>query len=235
MEFDLVIKTARNRQLQRKVIFGTTALHLLRKCPCPVWVVDPEGSKRRGGVLAAIDTQAEDPVEQALNTKFMELSTSLSILEQSPLPLVHAWNAPYPSLDRQSPFLKIKLDEVDAYIRILKERHHGPFAEMLEHFKAVVPETIPHFIKGPADEVIPELSKELQTDVILMATLARTGIPGMFIGNTAESVITEVDCSVLAIEPGDLSVRFGFEGGLIAVMVGELDLQRSVVEEFGRS
>ncbi|NJO56450.1 MAG: universal stress protein, partial [Rhodospirillales bacterium] len=32
---DVVIKTARGRQLHHSLFFGTTALHLLRKCPVP--------------------------------------------------------------------------------------------------------------------------------------------------------------------------------------------------------
>ena len=34
-----------------------------------------------------------------------------------------------------------------------------------------------------------------------MGTLCRTGIPGFFIGNTAEKVLHRVDCSVLTIKP----------------------------------
>jgi nucleotide-binding universal stress UspA family protein len=31
--------------------------------------------------------------------------------------------------------------------------------------------------------------------------VARTGIPGLIIGNTAESVLSKIDCSVLAVKP----------------------------------
>jgi len=31
--------------------------------------------------------------------------------------------------------------------------------------------------------------------------MGRTGVPGLFIGNTAESVLHQVDCSVLALKP----------------------------------
>jgi len=34
-----------------------------------------------------------------------------------------------------------------------------------------------------------------------MGTVARTGILGFFIGNTAEKTLTAVDCSVLAVKP----------------------------------
>jgi universal stress protein E len=34
-----------------------------------------------------------------------------------------------------------------------------------------------------------------------MGTVCRTGIAGLFIGNTAESILGEVSCSVLTLKP----------------------------------
>ena len=36
---------------------------------------------------------------------------------------------------------------------------------------------------------------------MILGTLGRTGVPGLFIGNTAEAVLHQVDCSVLALKP----------------------------------
>ena len=58
-----------------------------------------------------------------------------------------------------------------------------------------------HFLKGLPEIVVPEVVKEHNIEVVVMGTLARTGIPGLLIGNTAEGVINQVDCSVLAIKP----------------------------------
>ena len=49
--------------------------------------------------------------------------------------------------------------------------------------------------------VIPRLASKLQADLIVMGTVARTGIPGLFIGNTAETILGRVECSVLAVKP----------------------------------
>jgi nucleotide-binding universal stress UspA family protein len=40
-----------------------------------------------------------------------------------------------------------------------------------------------------------------QVDVLTMGTVCRTGIKGFLIGNTAESILSEVTCSVLALKP----------------------------------
>jgi nucleotide-binding universal stress UspA family protein len=34
-----------------------------------------------------------------------------------------------------------------------------------------------------------------------MGTVARTGINGLLMGNTAEMILTQIDCSVLAVKP----------------------------------
>ena len=40
--YDLVIMTADSVQGIRTLTFGTTSMHLMRKCPCPVWVMNPQ-------------------------------------------------------------------------------------------------------------------------------------------------------------------------------------------------
>ena len=65
----------------------------MRKCPCPVWVMKPAQGKRFARILAAVDTGVTDldTEHHALNTKIMDLATSLAEQEQSELHIVHAW------------------------------------------------------------------------------------------------------------------------------------------------
>ncbi len=58
-----------------------------------------------------------------------------------------------------------------------------------------------HVVKGNADWVIPRISKAEKIDLLVMGTVCRTGIPGFLIGNTAEKVLADVDCSVLTAKP----------------------------------
>ena len=68
-----------------------------------------------------------------------------------------------------------------------------------EIYESIHPNT--HLSKGDARNVIPELAQELHADLVVMGTVARTGIPGLLIGNTAESILDQLDCSVLAVKP----------------------------------
>lgn len=38
-------------------------------------------------------------------------------------------------------------------------------------------------------------------DILVMGTLARTGIAGFVIGNTAENIVQSIECSLVALKP----------------------------------
>ena len=60
---------------------------------------------------------------------------------------------------------------------------------------------ITHLVKGSARKEVPALAKELAVDCIVMGTVARTGVRGFIMGNTAETILEQIDCSVLAVKP----------------------------------
>jgi nucleotide-binding universal stress UspA family protein len=60
--------------------------------------------------------------------------------------------------------------------------------------------TIRH-VRGNPERVIPEIVDEAGVDILVMGTVARTGVPGFVIGNTAENVLRRLDCSLLALKP----------------------------------
>ena len=58
-----------------------------------------------------------------------------------------------------------------------------------------------HLVQGWARKEIPALAKRIEADLVVMGTVARTGVPGFIMGNTAETILNQIDCSVLAIKP----------------------------------
>ena len=59
-----------------------------------------------------------------------------------------------------------------------------------------------HLTEGNAKDVILSLAREEHIEIIVMGTVGRIGLPGLFIRNTAEEVLRQVDCSVLTVKPG---------------------------------
>jgi nucleotide-binding universal stress UspA family protein len=56
-------------------------------------------------------------------------------------------------------------------------------------------------LKGDPRKTIPEFTNEIKADLVVMGTVARTGLSGFFMGNTAETILNQLNCSVLAIKP----------------------------------
>ena len=54
---DLVMKTAEGKSELKHMLLGSTAMHLMRKCPCPVWVVKPSRREQYARILAAFETR----------------------------------------------------------------------------------------------------------------------------------------------------------------------------------
>jgi len=53
-------------------------------------------------------------------------------------------------------------------------------------------------IKGNPALIIPEHAKRLNADLNVTGKVARTGVAGFIIGNTAETILNDIRCSVLA-------------------------------------
>ncbi len=204
---DLVIKCADPSTSLRDVFLGSTDMHLLRKCPCPVWIIKPSNHAHHRRILAAVDRDPEDARRSGLNRPILELATSLALAESSELHIVHAWGLFAESLYR-SPRSNLTEAEVDAMVEKEENARRQWLEQLLdEHGVALGKEGMDHLsprlhlIKGPARQVIPIKVEELDADLIVLGTVARTGIPGLFMGNTAESILNQIDCSVLAIKP----------------------------------
>lgn len=50
-------------------------------------------------------------------------------------------------------------------------------------------------------KLIPKLAQTKGIELIVMGTVCRTGVAGLIIGNTAENILRQVDCSVLTVKP----------------------------------
>jgi universal stress protein E len=58
-----------------------------------------------------------------------------------------------------------------------------------------------HLVEGEAGPTIPHLAGKERIDLVIMSTVARASMEGYFIGNTAETVLHRVACSVLTVKP----------------------------------
>ena len=196
---DLVIVTAEGKGGLKEQLFGSTSLHLMRKCPCPVWVIKPSRSKRYVRILAAIDPDTFDDTTALLNRKIMDLATSLADRESAALDIVSVWSFPGEAFLRSTAGTTKKTMQ-----RLLREERAANQQRVDQLLELYPLENISfevHLVKGDPKKTIPDVVRNVQPNVIVMGTVCRTGVGGLLIGNTAETILQRVDCSVLAVKP----------------------------------
>ncbi|GJM15210.1 MAG: universal stress protein [Thermodesulfobacteriota bacterium] len=197
---DLVMKTPEGKGDTKEALFGSIDINIMRKCPCPVWMIKPSGSTKYSRILAAVDPEPNDQNSNELNNNIMQLAVSIAELEKSELHVVHAWSLFGEKALRGSRFKK-KENEINKLIKDAENHHRKLTEELLKEFSLSKIKHKIHLPKGNPGEVIPEVAKKEKIDLIVMGTVCRTGLPGFIIGNTAESILYKVDCSVLSIKP----------------------------------
>jgi nucleotide-binding universal stress UspA family protein len=205
-QYDLVIKPIANRPKTIRLL-SSTDMHLLRKCPCPVWIVKASDARAYRHILAAVDVDPEDAASDAQNLQILEMSMSLALAESSELHIVHAWSLAYEAFLR-SPRSGFTQSDVDKMANEERGVREGWLQRLIaeiggrnnsEAVNFIRPQL--HIERGNPKLVIPALAQELGAELVVMGTLGRSGIPGFLMGNTAEEVLEQIDCSVLAIKP----------------------------------
>lgn len=194
---DLLIKSPEGRG--GGPLFGSTDLHLLRKCPCPVWLAKPVRGRAPRRILAAVDLEPgdEEATAAALNTHILRLAADLAGKADGELHVVYAWNLFGETLLRGG---RAEVDLAKA-LRQTRDFYAERLADLLQDCPPGGAPIRSHLLKGEPETVVPGLARRQGIELIVMGTVARTGIPGFLIGNTAEKLLSRVDCSVLALKP----------------------------------
>jgi universal stress protein E len=197
---DLVMISPLKKTKLQEMLFGTRTMHLLRKCPCPVWVIIPTKPKKYARILAAVDVEPLNDEKAKLNFQIMELATSLAQMEKSELHIVHCWK---PFFDRpiRGGGSLLSEDEKDKLKVESRNTNKRWVNELLGKFDLKDLTYKVHILEGDAEELIPGTASKKKVDLVVMGTVCRTGLPGFFIGNTAEKILHKLDSSVLAIKP----------------------------------
>ena len=193
-------------------VFGSDYMHLLRKCPCPVWLIQCAAANARPRILATVDADDRYPAEEletrrALNHEVLGRAAALALSEFAELHVASVWDAMGESLLR-GPFGNTPEEKIAPYVAYARQRVATNLDRlMLDLEDTIGKETVQylkpsvHLVKGSARKEIPALARQLEADLVVMGTVARTGIPGLIMGNTAEAILEQIECSVLAIKP----------------------------------
>lgn len=207
---DLVILGAVDEQGITDTLLNGTTMHLMRKCPCPVWVAKPTEEERYRRIVAAVDVVPTDSERDTLNDKILTLAISIAQQERAQLHIVHAWLLYGEKMLRHGR-ARVDPEEVDRLYNKSRHLHREWLDDILAHYPLDSIAHQVHVVNGDASKVIVERTRLLGAELVIMGTVGRTGIPGLIIGNTAESVLRQIECSILAVKPDGFVSPVGVE------------------------
>lgn len=193
-DFDLVVRShARDLAAEPRKL-GAIDMQLFRSCPGTVWAVGPSAQQAPRKVVAAIHANPGDDEEQQLNARIIAAAAEMAPADG--LIVFQAWDAFAADMLRSRyseeeyrGYVKAAADaaraDVDAFLKTV-ELPNGARVELRE---------------GTPEEVLPAYVVSEGIDLVVMGTIARTGIAGLIMGNTAERLLQRLTCSVMAVKP----------------------------------
>jgi nucleotide-binding universal stress UspA family protein len=195
---DLLMKAAGMGEGTGAAGLVSTDMHLLRKCPCPVWIDHPASAYPYRRLLAAVDptgAQAGD-----LNRLILDLATSLAEREGAGWDVVYAWRLPSEQVLRSEPS-GITAAEVAALLVGTEGGHRAALDRLLAPYGKSAADPSVHLVAGEPATAIGATVEATGADLIVMGTIGGVCTPGLFIGRTAEDVLRTARTSVLAVKP----------------------------------
>jgi nucleotide-binding universal stress UspA family protein len=190
--YDLVVAGSRGHSALASLIIGSTAKRLIRKCPGSVWIVKNKVIEPPTRILAAVDMS--DVSQLALQQAVWAAQRA-----DARLHVVHVIEST--GLNANLLDTKVAGPATNSLRELIE-------SEVRQQFEDFVSLSIPQGVVAkkrllwgsPAQEVV-GLANELKADLIVVGTVGRSGVEGVLLGNTAESVLAHCECDVLTVKP----------------------------------
>lgn len=195
-DHDLIIKASQVKSSLQNLLFTPTDWHLLRKAPCAVLLVKEHAWPQHGQIIAAVHSGSDEVHHESLNQRVIEHAEAMSHVLKASVHLVNA----YPGAPVN---VAVEIPEFDVtqYTEELQHHHQHKMRELGRRYQ--IAEKQQHVAQGLPEQVIPEFSEKLDAELVVMGTIGRTGISAALLGNTAEHVLEQLNCDVLAVKPED--------------------------------
>jgi nucleotide-binding universal stress UspA family protein len=191
-KYDLVMTGTRGASAWQRILVGSTAQRLIRKCPCSVWIVKAEHCEPPKTILAPTDLSevSRRAVLQALWIAERSGATLhvLHVVDEGDIP---------------KDLLEAKPGGKSS--RSLRSEIKSESKKRFDDFLATLPATKVSLQTeaswGTPWREIKRLATKMKVDLIAMGTVGRSGIQGVFLGNTAEKILATCDASILTVKP----------------------------------
>lgn len=181
--------------------FAAGLLHLndwelLRSSPMPVLVVKSARTLHRPAVLAAVDPDHSYAKPPRLDRQILQTAAAITRAVGGKLHAGYAY-VPLPLTAFSEGALS------DEEVLRLEARNARVAAARLERLVrgVAIPRSRRHVVGRHPVDAIAQLAKQTHSAIVVMGAIARSGIKGLLIGNTAEKLLDRLSCDILIVKP----------------------------------
>jgi universal stress protein E len=178
---DLMIKSSFPHSKARRFFRITSDYKLMHRCVCPILFTHQGQEWKTDRMLACLDLVSGDPQHMKLNNVVIRDARAFANIVGMDLYIACAYT-----------------EAIDSEHLPLKTHGHDVTRAQLGELYDVKPERV-LLRQGNTVETLKAICDEIDPSIVIMGTLARTGIKGKLIGNTAEKLIDIVDADLLIV------------------------------------
>ena len=194
---DLVVVPAPGAPRLVERILPSQALHLVRKCPVPVWLLRAGAPAVPRRIGAAVDG---DPARSELDHRVLTAAFAVAAACGARVDVVPALTL-HPSESMLRGRGGLGEAEVAAIVDRARAQAEATLRALAAAFANAGVASAQHVLRGAPARAIPAYAREADLDLLVMGSVGRTGIAGLVIGNTAEELLQHTGCSILALKP----------------------------------
>ncbi len=184
---NLIVMGTHGRTGLRRLVAGSVANAVLRGANCPVMALRSLEGRRSAGEFRSIlhptdFSKASSTAAGAARSLARDLGAQLVVLHVAPADVYLEGNTAEKQDTRDC---QESLDE-------LRRGLDGPDLKYPVETRLT---------RGFEVEQILRVAQEVDSDLIVMGTHGRTGLTGVLLGNTAESILPKAPCAVMVVKP----------------------------------
>jgi len=178
---DLVIKSSYQHSPARRFFSTTSDFYLMRHCACPILFTHQAQEWQSDRILACLDLAADDPRHARLNHDIMRNALAFADIVGMDLYIACAFQGVLGG----------------AQLGLAAHRDGITPAQVGEYYGLAADRVI--LRQGDTVEALRGVCSEIDPGIVFIGSLARTGIKGKLIGNTAEKLLDIVSGDLLVV------------------------------------
>ena len=194
-----VIKDTHYHSALNRSIFSNTDWSLIRNCAATLWLVKPRPPGHKPCIVAAVDPLHERDKPANLDKRILSTAQDLSRTLEGELHAFHAFDISAAiAVSTDSLTMPIALPIAEFADR-MRAQHTEAVARLCKEHS--VPEERMHVLQGGTRQQLLALTENLRADAVVMGAISRSGLKGLFLGNTAEGVLDRLHCDLIIVKP----------------------------------